>query len=53
MMFTPSGLENFFKELADPVIGDDLHNAPQTRPEMAKLRALADQYGLIFPPPKS
>jgi hypothetical protein len=53
MMFSPSGLENFFKELAEPVAGDDLHNAPQTRPDMAKMRALADQYGLIFPSPKA
>jgi quercetin dioxygenase-like cupin family protein len=52
MMFAPSGLENFFKALADPVVGEDLHNAPQTRPDMAKMRALADQYGLIFPSPK-
>jgi quercetin dioxygenase-like cupin family protein len=53
MMFTPAGLENFFKQLADPVVGDDLHNAPQTRPDMARMRTLADQYGLIFPAPKS
>jgi quercetin dioxygenase-like cupin family protein len=53
MVFTPSGMENFFKALGDPVVGEDLHNAPQTRPNMAQLRALADQYGLIFPPPKA
>ena len=51
MLFMPSGLENFFKALADPVVGDDLHNAPQTQPDMAKMLSLADQYGLIFPPP--
>lgn len=53
MMFMPSGLEHFFKALADPVVGDDLHAAPQTRPDMAKMRALADQYGLIFPAPRA
>lgn len=53
MMFTPAGMEHFFKALADPISGDDLHNAPQTRPNMEQLRALADQYGLIFPAPKS
>ena len=51
MLLMPSGLENFFKALADPVVGDDLHNAPQTKPDMAKMLSLADQYGLIFPPP--
>ena len=53
MIFMPSGMEDFFKALADPVEGDDLHNAPQTRPNMAQMRALADEYGLIFPPPKA
>ena len=50
MMFMPSGLEEFFKALADPVEGEDLHNAPQTRPDMAKMLSLANQYGLIFGP---
>jgi quercetin dioxygenase-like cupin family protein len=52
MMFTPAGMENFFRELADPIVGDDLHNAPQTRPPMARMLEIANQYGLIFPPPK-
>ena len=53
MTFTPAGLEHFFMALADPVVGDDLHNAPQSRPDMARMRALADEYGLIFPPPRA
>ena len=51
MLLMPSGLENFFKALADPVVGDDLHNAPQAQPDMAKMLSLADQYGLNIPPP--
>jgi len=50
MMFTPSGLEEFFKALADPVVGDDIHNAPQSLPDMKKMLSLADQYGLKFGP---
>lgn len=48
MMFMPAGLENFFKALADPVEGDDLHNAPQSLPDMKKMLSMAEAYGLIF-----
>jgi quercetin dioxygenase-like cupin family protein len=53
MIFSPAGMEGFFKQLALPVEGEELHNAPQTRPDMVKMLALADQYGLIFGPPKN
>ena len=51
MIFAPAGMEGFFKQLALPVEGDDMHTAPRTRPHMVKMFALAHQYGLIFGPP--
>jgi hypothetical protein len=50
--FEPAGLEGFFRQLALPVVGENLHEAPQTLPDMHKMLSLANQYGLIFDPPK-
>ncbi len=51
IIFSPAGLENFFKELGRPAESMDLPGGRVGPPDPARLRELGPKYGIEFAPP--